>query len=488
MKKQILFLFAALFLGLAATAQTVSFDLKAEGKGTNKTDSPQFIGCDNQRIVLVESTGLIKTRLSLVSYSLDQQELARVELGSGKETSSYGGYINGQYVDLLRVDQTEDSKTKQTSMRVYRDRRKLTTLQPEGEPLVLGNYTGEKGDDFGFGISVSPNGELLAGVFVARYAGQGTEIKVSLYNHELEEYWTMSPTKANFNMVHVTDDGDVILYALNDNGECSFTILDGEKESNIEFTIRPDEGTNILERAFVRYGNGKIILATAVREENHVIMPVGSNMDRVDIHCYNINRHHLSCERHTFTDQETQRLCNQKEGSSPRHHWVQFGEIAQTLADKDGGYVMIDQVWTVTVNGSPSERHRCGMMVLRVDADGKILWTRTNRFSATSQWPLRHLLTHRWMATPQGVMLTWVDHASNVSAAPSKPYKEYKPGRTKSALNVWIVGPDGKETQSYILTGKNSLAGAAHRLDTPGKYVALLSSLRKGQLAFFTIE
>lgn len=488
MKKHTLFLFAALLMGIAATAQTVSFDLKAEGKGTNKTDIPQFIGCDNQRIVLVESTGLIKNRLSLVAYSLDQQELARVELGSGKETSTYGGYINGQHIDLLRVDQTEDSKTKQISMRVYRDRRNLTTLEPEGEPLVLGNYTGEKGDDFGFGISVSPNGELLAGVFVARYAGQGMEIKVGLYNHELEEYWTMTPAKANFNSISVTDEGDVILYVLGDNGNCSFTILDGEKERNAEFTIKPDEGTNILERAFVRYGNGKIIVATAVREENHVIMPIGSNMDRVDIHCFNIDRNTITSERHTFTDQETQRLCNDKESGSPRHHWVQFGQIAQTLADKDGGYVMLDQAWSVSVNGSKTEWHRCGMMVLRVDADGKILWTRTNRFSATAPWGMRHLLTHRWIATPQGVMLAWMDHANNVSAASNKSYKEFKPGRTKSVLNVWVVSPEGKETQSYIMTGKNSLVGAAHRLDSPGKYVALLTSLRKGRLAFFTIE
>lgn len=463
------------------TAQTVSFDLQPVGKGTVTTDDPLYIGCDNQRIFLIERAGRMTKRFSLVSYGFDQQELARVELGTDKETSSYGGYINGQHIDLLQAAYPSDHE-----MRIYRDRRNLSTLQPEGEPLVLGEYSGEKDDEFGFGIATSPNQKLLAGIFVAHRKLQGTEVKVGLYSRELEEYWTMPTNRTSFNSVTVTDEGDVLLYSLYHNGKCSFNILDGEHNENVEFTL-PTDG-HVIERELVRYGNGKIILALTVRGKDETFMPEGSNIDRVDVYCYDIAKKHISVEHHPFTDQEVYYLTNTKEGKSLRNHWVQFGQLAQTFSDNDGGYIMVDQAWSVSVNGTKTEWHRSGMMVIRVDVNGKILWTRTHRFCATTSWGNRQTLTHRWAATPTGVMLAWVDHEQNITCAPEKPYKLFKPSRTKGTLNVWTLTPSGKETQSYTPVGHMVLTGAAHRLDTPGKYIALLSSMRKGQLALITIE
>lgn len=493
-KRSLIFLFA-LFVGVAVMAQSVSFDLKPEGKGTARDDTPQFIGCDGQRIVLVESSGRLARNLSLAAYSVDQQELARVELGKQKEINSYGGFINGQHVDLLMASFPEDSKTGRISMNVYRDRRSLATLAREGDTMPLGSYVGEKGDDFGFGIASSPNGQLLAGVFVANYKGQGSEVKVGLYNRELEEYWTMTLQHANFNSISVSDDGDILLYTLGEvnrhiffgyDGECHFTIVDGEHIKSADFRL--DSVNKIYGCEFVRYGNGKIIVAAVVREEDYSVMPIGSNVDRVDIYCYDVDKHRLTAERRTFTDQEVHRLTNEKEGKSPKHHWVQFGQIAQTLSDKSGGYVVIDQMWSVSVNGAKTEQHRSGIMVMRIDENGKIMWTRARRFVAGTSWNERHFLTHRWTYTPDGIVLAWVDNAANMEYPPEKPFKEYKPTRTKNTLNVWTLTPDGKEGRGAATAGYGCLMGAVHRLDTPGKYVALLSVKRKGQLAFITLK
>ena len=484
--KQHLFLLATLFAVLSLPAQTISFDLQPEGKGTNKDLSPQFIGCDGQRIVLVESTGLLQNHLSLVAYGLDQKELARTELGTDKESRTYGGFINGQHIDLLRADFKDDDLTGTTSMTVYRDRRNLSTLQPAGDTLLLGSFTADKGDDLGFGIAVSPNGELLAGVFVARRKALGTEVKVGLYNHELEEYWLMPVNEFNFNEMSVTDEGDVILYRLSE--KCFFTLIDGEHAKTAEFTLSPDEGTKIVEREFVRYGNDKILVAASVREENHTFMPEGANIDRVDIHCFNIKDNSHKVERHPFTDQECHRLCNTKEGKSPRHHWVQFGQLTQTLADKEGAYVMVDQTWSVSVNGIKTEWHRAGMMVMRVDENGRILWTRTQRLSASTTWEARSLINHRWVSFPDGIMIAWVDHAGNITTPLEKPFKEYKPSRTKGVLNVWTLSPSGKETRSYTQTEHYSLTGTPHQMEKPGKYACLLSSMRKGRVAFIEVE
>lgn len=473
-------LFFALLLAVSGMAQTISFDLKPEGRGTSQTTSPRFVGYDGERVVVVEETGLMKKKLALASYSNEEQELARVELGSGKELECYGGYINGQYVDLLNVTYQNEG------MRVYRDRRDLKTLQPAGEQKDLVNYSGEKGDKFGFGMAVSPNQKLLAGVFVANRAVQGTDVYVGLYDHELEEYWKVSTKRLFFDNITVTDDGEVILYTMNSKGYCKFTILDGEKSEEVEFNIPTDD--MILDHAFVRYGDGNIIVSTAVRQENHTVMPIGSNIDRVDIYCYNIQRKKLNVERHPMTDMETLRLSNDKETKKPKHHWVQFGQIAQTMSDKDGGYVMIDQTWHVTVDGTPTEQHRMGMMVIRVNKDGKIQWTKTHRMNSKSIWKDRHLVGYRWLNAPDGIMLAWVDHAKNVTIPDDKPVNEFWALRRKGALTVWTLTPDGRSEQSYILVGSQSMAGAAHYLDTPGEYLVLLHGSRKGQLGTIKIE
>lgn len=481
MKKYLLYLLITLSLPATVAAQTVTFDLQPVGKGTVNTDDPLYIGCDSQRIFLVERTGRLSKRFSLVEYSFDQQELARVELGNEKETRPYGGFINGTHVDLLQVAYPSDYE-----MRIYRDRRNLATLQPEGDSVVLGEYAGEKGDDFGFGIATSPNQQLLAGVFVARRKLQGTNVKVGLYSRELEEYWTMPTSCTKFNNVYVTDDGDVLLYSLYNNGVCNFTVLDGEHSEKVEFKI-PTEPL-IMERELVRYGNGKIILAVTVREENHTLMPEGANIDRVDIYCYDIAKKRLNVEHHPFTDQEVHRLNNTKEGKALRHRWVQFGQLQQTFADSEGGYVTIDQAWSVSVNGTKTEWHRSGMMVLRVDTDGKILWTRSHRFNAATAWNNRTALAHRWIATPSGILLAWVDHSKNATLPEEAPYKVYKPSRAKGNLNVWTLSRDGKENLNYIPVNHMTLTGAVHQHSTAGKYVAILGSMNKGQLAIFTVE
>lgn len=480
MKRQALLVFFTLAVSLTAMSQTISIDLKEAGKSVS-TANAQFIGSTDDRVYLVEGRGMMKYKFSLVSYDYDRKEQARVDLGSGNDVRPYGGFINGQHIDLLEVAYPENG------MRVYRNRHSLATLEPEGDTLVLGNYSGQKNDEFNFAIAASPNGQLLAAVFVAQYKGQGTDVKVGLYNHELEEYWTLPVTDANFNSMAVTDDGDVILYALGSNGKCHFTVVDGEHADNIEFTTAPDGDAKILDRAFLRYGNGKILVAAGVREENYTIMPNGTNIDRVDIYCYDIAKRQVNVVRHPLTDQETQRINNSREGGKVYRHWIQYGQIAQTLADKDGAYVMIEHAWTVTQNGMPSEYHMLGMMLMRVDAEGNIKWTRTKRFEAMANHTWRSLIIQRWRTTPDGIVLAWADNAKNVASPVDKPCRKFKPSLSKSVLNVWTITPDGKESRSYTPIGRLALHGSLHPMDTPGKYFAFLRLPRKEQWAVIQI-
>ena len=472
--KAILPLLAALLFATGGQAQTITFDQMPQAKGVIKNSIPHFIGCDGENLLLIQRSGRLKNRLELVKYNLSLQEQSRTEVYGGEDYNCYGGYINDGHIDLLYATYVGEG------MRVFRDRRSLATLAPEGEPLMLADYSGEKGDHFHFGNAVSPNGKLLAGVFVADRTAQGTEVKVGLYNHQLEAYWTQTCPRSNFNNVFVSDEGDVILYAFGDKGECTFTILDGEEIRNIEFRL--PEGDMVLQRLLLRYGDGNILLATAVRHESHVLMPVGANIDGIDIYCYNIASKKLTVQHHPFTMQEVNRLCNEKEDRDQRHLWVQFGHICQRIADADGAYLMVDQSWTTTYDNVPTGQQRMGMLVMRVDRNGKIQWTTAKRLTSNTKWNERDYIEYKWLSTPSGIMLAWADNLSNVTIPSTKPVKIFSPFKHKATLNVWTLTPDGKEDQSFIELSRQALAGSAHSLDTPGEYLLILSSGNRQQL------
>ncbi|MBR1834554.1 MAG: hypothetical protein IJ785_03510 [Bacteroidales bacterium] len=485
-------IFLLLVLGLlfaeGGRAQSISFDPLPTVKGITKKGIPQFIGSDSLGTVLVQYGGRLKNRMELVCYDGEMKEQATVPLQNTGDVSCYGGYINGPHIDLLQVAISD------TALSVYRDRRDRTSLNPVGGPAMLAHYPGQKGDEFAFGMGVSADGKLLAGVAVANRGVQGTEVKVGLYDHELKPYWTHNCSEAVFSNVYVTDSGDVVLYTLGrltttgrrrgrtvtDDNIARFTIVDGTQELHVEFAL--PESDLIMDKALLRYGDGNILIAAAVRKENHSVMPIGSNVDAINIYCYNIASQKLTVEQHPFTLYEVNRLTNEKETSKQRHFWVQFGQISQCIADADGAYLMVDQQWRTTLNNVPVAQQRMGMMVMRVDRNGKVKWTTVRRFNGNTSWDQRDYLDHRWMATPTGIMLAWVDHISNIGFPLTKPYKIFTPFKSKGTLNVWTLGPDGKEDISFLEVSRSALAGSTHRLEEPGHYVVLLSSGNKQQL------
>jgi hypothetical protein len=167
---------------------------------------------------------------------------------------------------------------------------------------------------------------------------------------------------------------------------------------------------------------------------------------------------------------------------------VQFGHICQRIADSDGAYLMVDQSWTTTYDNVPTGQQRMGMMVMRVDPNGKILWTTAKRTTTNTSWNDRDYLDYKWLPTPTGVMLAWTDHIANISFPPSKQVKLFSPFKSKATLNVWTLTHDGKEDLSFIELSRQTMAGPAHSLDTQGEYIVLLTSGNRQQLTKVKIE
>ena len=471
---------ALLSLSLRGMSQAITFDQLTEGKGIVRNSAPLFIGFNGQDLVLIQRQGRLKNRLELVHYTGNLKEQNRTIVSNGGDPTCYGGYLNGNNIDLLQAKHFQDG------MHIYRDRRNLQTLQPDSTPQTLFKRTGVQGDQFLFNIAVSPNGKLLACVAVANRMAQGFETTVGLYNHQLEEYWTQTNSRTPPDNIAVTDEGDIILYTLDEQGDCRFTLFDGEQIQDITFKI--PKGDPVVQRTLLRYGDGNILLADAVRQENHVLMPVGTNIDCIDIHCYKIQKKTLSTVRRPLTQHEVNRLTNQKEDTRQNRLWVQFGRICQTLQDSSGAYLMLDQQWNLATNGVPTAVQRMGMMVMRIDRNGEIQWSTAKRMTSSASLNKSDYLGYQWLTTPCGIMLAWMDHADNTTYPYAKPVKLFEPTSHPSTLNVWTLTPDGKEDQSFIETGRQALAGAAHSLAAPGEYIVILTTGRKDQLTKISIE
>ena len=487
MSKKIVFVAVMLLFGATtAFSQNSTFSTEPLGKAIPESFigqidgdiDKQFIGATNKAVVLFECSGLEQ---SLASYDYSQNELGRVDMGSSKDFNCYGGFINDGNIDLLFVKNNDDG------LRVWRERRTMN-LAMQGEQVVLADYKGQKGDEFLFSMDTSADQQLLAGVYVAARKTQDAEVKVVLYNRELTEYWKVKVDCLGFNQVYVTDSGEVVLAYFTDKGKCLFTIADGENEEHCGFSLADDVRTK--DTRLIRYADGKLLVAVAVQEEERNWMPVkeaGPNIDRIDIYCYDVESGKLTVTQHTFTDSEVASLTNEKEKSGLKHHWIPFGNIQQGIADADGAYLVIDQMWTVYVDGLPRGFHRMGMMVMRVSADGKVEWTRTWRFDNSCYLNFRGCLGYRWQPCNDGIMLALPNNVKNATLPAEKPIKKFVATIDKAVLNVIRLSADGKERSENFNVGKQCIIGSAHHLDGD-KYLLLLSNRSKGQFAHLELK
>ena len=459
----------------------------AQSKVSAHDFDANFIGSDGNRAVYVEHIATRKTeRAELVAYSMDRQELVRLVLidGKDKDRRCYGGFVNGQYVDLLMAD------WKGNDMTLYRERRDLQTLQPAGERLVLADYKGTSGDNMGFRLSSSPNQSLLALLYYVGRENQPTEVQVGLYSRELEEYWKVDTKVRRTSMFFLTDSGEVALGGIDGEG-CKITILDGENE--VEHLIPTDElPQNAPEMQLARIAKGKIYIVGTQREESKILKGVnGTQVSVLFSLCHDTKTHNTTARYRSLTDQDRARICCEKDD----YKWkksdlktVRFFSLNQTFADRDGCYAMMDQTWTVTMDGRLSTENRSGQVVMRVDDEGEIEWVRIFRMSQTgtaSELPMVH---YRWVMTDRGPMLVWAETKKSAEYADNEPVIGFVPFSTAGVLTAAIIDSDGNITrQHWPLAAKTGLQGRPTMMEN-GDWLLLLRGKTKGHLATLKVK
>ena len=469
----------------AVQAQVAEIQEYAQVRVNERTFDAAFIGCDGTRAVYVENASTRKKqKTELVAYTMDRAELVRLTLTEGTDTRCYGGFINGQYVDLLMADWKGDDMT------LYRDRRDLQTLQPVGERLTLADYKGTSGDKMAFRLASSPNQKLLALMYYVGRETQATEVQVGLYSRELEEYWKVDTKVRSTSMFHLTDSGEVALGGMTGQG-CKVTIVDGETEK--EYLIPKDDlPTNTPEMSLARIADGKIYIVATQRIDSKDYIPAlnGTQVDKVVSLCYDTKRNATSTHAYKITDQDRARMIGVKDDYKwKKNDWkcVQFFSLNQTMVDRDGYYAMMDQMWTVTVDGVLSCENRTGQMVMRVDNDGAIEWVRVFRMSQTAPAKAMPMIHYRWVSTPKGPMLLWVEAKKSAEYPEEKPVVDFETFKTSGVITAALIGRDGKLVrQHWPLPGRTGLQGRPVLMEN-GKWLILQRDRSKGKFLVFSL-
>jgi len=481
--KSIILTVVAIAMSFGATAQVADLQEYAPGKAVTKTYEPQYIGCDGERVVMVEATGRRKNKIELVAYSMDQAEMGRVLITDDKDLRCYGGFINGTHIDLLMGEWHGED------MKLYRDRRNLQTMQPEGEQLVLTDYKANGNDELGFRLASSPDQNLLAIMYYVARESQMTEVQIALYSRELEEYWRVDVRARGTKFFSVTDNGEVILGGRTGK-KIEMTVADGETEK--DYSIDHSEViTNIAEIMLARYANGKFyFIATNHDTKGLGWAATGTLVDRVVSLCYDTKSKRLTSDTHEFTQEEHNRLINAKDDAKlyKDDKRVTFCSLNQALADDKGYYAMLDQTWTLSVNGVTNAKYRQGQMVIRVNNDGKVDWVKTFRISCEAAAGSFSMINHTWVKTDKGPMLLWVESKSKKEMPIDKPAKDFKVLNHAGTLTAARIDKNGNIVrQQYPIDSKTGLQGRPSKMET-GDWLVILRGKTKGHFGKLTVK
>lgn len=470
----------------AVQAQVAEIKEYAQVRVNERTFDAAFIGCDGTRAVYVENASTRKKqKTELVAYTMDRAELVRLPLTEGTDTRCYGGFINGQYVDLLMADWKGDDMT------LYRDRRDVQTLQPVGERLTLADYKGTSGDKMAFRLASSPNQKLLALMYYVGRETQATEVQVGLYSRELEEYWKVDTKVRNTSMLHLTDSGEVALGGMTAQG-CKITIIDGENEN--EYVIpKEDLPGNTQEMSLARIAGGKIYIVATQRidSKDYIAALNGTQVDRVVSVCYDTKRKSTTTHSYKINDQDRARIIGMKDDYKwKKNDWkcVRFFSLNQTMVDRDGYYAMMDQTWTLTVDGRLASENRTGQMVMRVDNDGAIEWVRVFRMGQTVSANAMPMVHYRWVSTAKGPMLVWAETKKSADYAEDKPVVDFEVFKSSGVLTAAIIGRDGRLVrQHWPLPGRTGVQGRPALMEN-GDWLLLQRGRSKGRLMVLKVK
>lgn len=489
MRKLSLFLAAFIFAATTWAQNGDKLTTIAEKTISVKSTDFDYLYGDTTSIVFKEANtrsifGTTGGHLEIARYDKNLNEVTRTPLDLPANCRYITGFNNKEGIDILLSEKNEEG----TKIDVYHEHLSPTTLEPVGELITLGTLTGEKTDNLGFICRQSPDKMLTAGIFVTQREGQGAEARVTLYDRNLEEYWSMTTRLRVMDFASVNDSGVVVIggyrpQAIPDRNDFEIIVLDGEKDHSYNFTLDAGE---IADVDLAGWRDGKLYLLAIGRKKKSKD-DNGSHADRVVSICYNTVSDKVTSDSYTFSKEEIERMNNKGNLSGTLNDEIRFLGFENAVEAPDGHYdVLLTQTWTVLSDYGTSHVSS-GIMIVTLQPNGTVKRVYTHPYDTWSNIVCLKLAKKRLLRTNGGSLLLYSQHEKNVGRKPSKKVKIYAPGGDKAVLTALFIPDDGEVIEKHFPTEKFSLINSPILMDN-NKYLLFMSNRKTLKLATLDLQ
>ncbi|MBQ1409588.1 MAG: hypothetical protein IIY87_07515 [Bacteroidales bacterium] len=487
--KHLLLAIAALLCIQTATAQEWKINVGTESKalkytGSNVVQTTGFIGAIGNTTYLMRYTDERKSdgKPYLASYNRDLVEQRQTMLPDGKNQTLYGGFANAESIDLLMTD--KEGKTYKAYKLCYDP----TTLAEKSSPKELASFT-SSANIYTF-VSSSQSNEWTAIIF-AEVADESVEWRINMYDTELEELWNMELSLGYVNDWLVTDSADVITAGYHKSKDSkdtylNFNVIDGERDHSFKIEEELDD---LQTMEVVRYADGKIYCTGLIAGEKQ------DQTGRWNSGFYSLvfdtrtgKMSHY--EKKDFIKENIADLCNVAHRIKMKVLSTDRVSFCNARSDNDGTTVLFERTYNLFVDGIFNYSDYVGMLLYRIDNDGRIAWYNTIPRDVKAPAGIQNGVRSRLITTGVEGKYTvfYIDSPKNMEPKPGKPAAEIAINRSSNGLMGLSVDKQGNITRQILqIPSKSACIGAPHLL-SQGEFMLLLSQPHQSNIAILKYE
>lgn len=476
MTKKVFTLLLLTALCQCSIAQTATLDggMPSKECGIKKCDigRTNYIGATDSSVYLIQEMLRRPKGLFLTRYDKNMAVQARRELTESDGSHYLGGYVSGQGVELMLVENDK------RSLKALAQRFDLVTLEPVGAPREM--KSADVGDNGKYDLKIldAPSGDLSAAIYLLQGAGQGVEAQVSLFDNELEELWLMDCPLHVLDDAYLSDSGEVVLsgYYTKKNDTRTFfeiTYMDGDRIQSFDFDC---DLQRVHSMEVVRLAGDRIYVTGAYLSEastQHKEVFEG-------IYAMTVNMKNKAVERiakHVLTKEERECMANRV--SLPKNSDLPYEAYLGAAADDQGVTVAYHHAATVYSGPVPMERHMGGILLLRVNDKGDIAWTRALNRHTNASYDLGILMRASIRTVGDKTMVVYGDTKYNKGREQDAVSRVYLPVSSAGELHVVMVSHNGDMQHQYLpIPDKMALVGKPHRV-TENEYKVIFAASSK---------
>lgn len=481
--KKILFLLALTVASVSTSfAQMFTLQLGCESKHTDEEMilNGHYIGQHNGLDCWITQTEngsniFVRNRdWQVVHLDSNLVPVGRLELPKTSKCRHVASVMKESMASALLVDSSDDEQTLILRARVDMDSMTLVggwidTLH--AFPLASKDLCKVWG-------AASANGEYVGLISVVEY----TQTKqytatTTLFDATMTPLWTRQYALGATDMIHVSNQGEIITLAVEDDGEKQhfiFNVMDEQESATYDISINCDRIQNMriintVGRHVVCAGTWSPLNSDPEDRITGGVVGMSFNLDSTNITGFTLR---------PFQNEDMNILMNKKTKKVQREQTLSFISPTACVATPYGGVISVGRNYAenrINNNGTVStEHHAVGLHVAAIDTTGDIRWVRNFRRNDISEDGLARLYT-ALVSDDDNVYLlkTECRKYPNIYEI-SKEAKEFELGGKGNTV-LYSISPEGDVSKTIVEQKyKGVLIGVDQRRDG----TMLLLSLR----------